>query len=54
MKTLSELVVMRVRMDAILAGEIDAKVRFALELSRTELLNAIRAQSVMPEVLRAA
>lgn len=54
MKTLTELVVMRNRMDAILAGPIDANVRFCLELARAEVVRAIRAQSLTREILEVA
>lgn len=54
MKTLLELVYIRDRMDAVLAGHVDANVRFCVELSRAEVLNAIRAQSFTPEILEVA
>lgn len=54
MTTLSKLVVVRDLMDGLLAGGLDADVRFALELSRSEVLKAIRAQSAVPEALEAA
>jgi hypothetical protein len=54
MKTLLELVYIRDRMDAVLAGNVDANVRFCVELSRAEVLNAIRAQSFTPEILEVA
>lgn len=54
MKTLSELVKLRDDVDAILAGEIDANVRFCLELARGEVVRAIRAQSLTREILEVA